>query len=345
MAHRDIVVIGGSTGGLSALQQMAAGLPVGLPVSLFVVVHTSPDSPGHLPELLSKAGPLPASYATDCEAIKPGRIYVAPPDRHLLLEDGSMMLTLGPRENGFRPAIDPLFRTAANNFGRRVIGIVVSGGLNDGTHGLQIIKRRGGIAVAQRIEEAIVPHMPLSAIRNVELDHIVGAADMAPLIVDLSRRRLRGRDVNGQRRVGRDVAERGTRKLEHSGPDGVLSPFTCPECGGALWQQQDGKLDLFRCHVGHGFTTETLANGLDDRLEQAMWTALRTLEETVALQRRLAAQTRARGLLALARGHETRAHEAQRRATAIQQVLTREDSRTARTPARQQRSRKGQASN
>jgi two-component system chemotaxis response regulator CheB len=182
---RDIVVIGASAGGVSALLEIAAGLPRGLPASLFVAVHGSPDSPGFLPDVLSRAGPLPASHAVDSERFRHGRIYVAPPDRHMLLTERSIKVTRGPRENGFRPAVDPLFRSAAEGHGSRVIGIVLSGGLNDGTHGLRAIKEQGGIAVVQDVDEALVSSMPASAIQNVNVDHVVTVRELPALLARL----------------------------------------------------------------------------------------------------------------------------------------------------------------
>jgi two-component system chemotaxis response regulator CheB len=197
---RDIVVIGGSAGGITALRDVVAELPRTLEATLFVVVHSSAESPGMLPDLLSSVGALETTYAEHGERFERGRIYVAPPDRHLLLRDGVMHVSRGPRENGFRPAVDPLFRTAATEHGSRVVGIVLSGGLDDGTHGLRDIKRHGGVAVAQHVEEATIPNMPLSAIQNVEVDYIVRAAEMGPLITRLASERL---PMNRRRGKGR----------------------------------------------------------------------------------------------------------------------------------------------
>lgn len=156
MSARDIVVVGASAGGVPALLDLASGLPEKLPAALFVAVHSSAESPGALPAMVGRAGPLPAAHAVDGQPFAHGRIYVAPPDHHLLLHDGTVRVTRGPRENGFRPAVDPLFRSAAVSQGPRVVGIVLSGALDDGTAGLQTIKRHGGIAIAQNLEDALV---------------------------------------------------------------------------------------------------------------------------------------------------------------------------------------------
>ena len=303
------------------MESVVGGLPADLPASLFVVLHSCPELPSRLPELLSRAGTLPVGHAIDGERFRRGHIYVAPPDHHLLLRDGTMLLTLGPRENGFRPAVDPLFRTAAHEHGRRVVGIVLSGALDDGTRGLAEIKRAGGVAIAQRVDEATIPGMPMSAIRNVEVDHVVPASAIAPLIVQLATEPVRRGAVNARTRGRHYVAEHRSRELSSSHL-GSPSPFTCPECGGALWERRDGKLTNFHCHVGHSCTAEGLASGLNDRVERAMWTALRTLEESTVLQQRFAKQARTRGLDSLARAHEQRARTSALRARVIHDALT-----------------------
>src|SRR3712207_6517545 len=187
MPGKDIVVIGASTGGIEAMKALVAGLPRDFPASVLVVMHTAPHPLGILPEILERAAPLPASNARDWEQIKPGHIYVAPPDYHLLVErTGYIRITQGPRENRFRPAVDPLFRSAALAFGPRVVGVVLTGWLDDGTAGLYAVKQRGGAAVAQHPEDALAPSMPLSAIKHVEVDHILPLNEIAPLLVRLA---------------------------------------------------------------------------------------------------------------------------------------------------------------
>lgn len=188
--QRDIVVIGASSGGFEVLKTLVAGLPQELEAALFVVWHMAPDAPGVLARVLDRAGPLAAVQAQDNEAIVNGRIYVAPPDHHMLVNAGSVQLTRGPKENRFRPSVDPLFRSAASAYGRRVVGVVLSGSLDDGTAGLVSIKRHGGIAVVQDPEEAEFRSMPATALREVDVDHTVAAAEMADLLVRLTREKL-----------------------------------------------------------------------------------------------------------------------------------------------------------
>jgi two-component system chemotaxis response regulator CheB len=185
MPGHDIIVIGFSAGGVDALVRLVQGLPSNLPAALFVVHHFPASAVSVLPSILSRAGALPATHATDREPIECGRIYVAPPDRHLLLNNGRILVTRGPRENGHRPAIDPLFRTAAKAHGSRVIGVLLSGTMDDGTAGLMAIKRSGGMVVVQDPRDALYGGMPASAIEQVEVDHIVPASDLAPLLIRL----------------------------------------------------------------------------------------------------------------------------------------------------------------
>ena len=182
----DIIAIGGSAGSISALVQVVQGFPPDLSAAVFVVVHTSPHFPSLLPEILQRSGPLPAVHPQDGAPIERGRIYVAPPDHHLLVKRDYMRVVFGPKENRFRPAIDPLFCTAAQAYGKRVIGIVLSGLLSDGTAGLIEIKQRGGMAIVQDPQDAAVPCMPQNAIKNVAVDHILSSADMAGVLFELS---------------------------------------------------------------------------------------------------------------------------------------------------------------
>ena len=194
MAGHDIIVIGGSAGGLEAMNAIVGGLPADLPAAVFVVLHTSPHSPGLLPEILNHRGPLPAAHARDGEPVTPGRIYVAPPDHHLLLEAGRVRVTRGPKENRFRPAVDPLFRSAALAYGPRVVGVVLSGWLDDGAAGLWAVKVRGGVAVVQDPDEAFARSMPESAMRQTRVDYRLRVADIAPTLaqVGVRTRRRRG---------------------------------------------------------------------------------------------------------------------------------------------------------
>jgi len=283
---KDIIVVGGSTGAIAAVQEVLRALNDDLPAAVFVVVHTAEDSPHLLVDIFSKATTLPIHYAQDREPIELGTIYIAPPDRHLFVKPGELRVVRGPKENNFRPAVDPLFRSAAQAYGERVVGVVLTGGLDDGTHGLLQIKWRGGTAIAQSPDDAIEPSMPRSAIERAGVDYILPAADIGPMLNKLTTRAAEsptaiGIDVS-------DVAEGLVSALRLGADVNPSSPFVCPNCNGALWEQTEGNLLRYRCHVGHGFTAETLSRLQDDGVEQALWTAIRTLEEQAQLQLRLA---------------------------------------------------------
>jgi two-component system, chemotaxis family, protein-glutamate methylesterase/glutaminase len=318
----DIIVIGGSAGALQPVIQIVRGLPSSLPAAVFVALHTSPETPGMLPRLLGNGSTMSAAYAVDGEPIRHGHVFIAPPDHHLILEEGRVRIARGPRENGFRPAVDPLFRTAAEHYGRRVVGIVLSGGLDDGANGLGAVKRRGGVAIVQHLDEAFVRSMPLAAIRQVEVDHVVPAAEMIGIVVRLAE------DGSQQERTTMtttkkkpDRAVRGVKALVDGSLPGPPSGFTCPECGGALWELQDGEQLRFACHVGHAYSPETLLNGKAAMLEPVLWTALRALEENGAFLRRMADRARDQGLVNIAHGYSERAVDIERRADVVRGVL------------------------
>jgi two-component system chemotaxis response regulator CheB len=322
---RDIVVIGASAGGVQVLQELMRGLPEDFPAAVFVVVHTSPRSPGILPQILERAGPLPAAHAKNGERIRRGRVYVAPPDSHLLIKPGHVELSRGPTENGFRPALDPLFRTAARAYGPQVVGVVLSGGLDDGTLGLTHIKKNGGIAIAQDPAEAVFPGMPASAIAHAEDDYVLSVAEMPALLSRLASTPL-PKGVLAMSRPGNgrpDVAEAGTARLLTHDNSGPPSGLTCPDCGGALWEVKDGKLKRFQCHVGHSYTELSLMAEKDGALETALWSALRALEESADLRRRMARRNGGPiGPMAdMARRYESQAEEAEKRAAVLREVL------------------------
>lgn len=291
MPTRDIIVVGGSAGGIEALQRLVKGLPADLPAAVLVVLHTHPTSPGYLPQILERSGPLPALHAADGQPLLPGRIVVAPPDQHMLIERERVRLTRGPKENRSRPAIDPLFRSAAYFHGPRVIGVVLSGLLDDGTAGLWTVKDRGGLAVVQALAEAQFPSMPESALRHVAVDHQLPAGLIGPLLVRLAAQPLpdlpaappRGSLELETRIAMEDSAlERGIFNL------GELSPFTCPECHGVMVQLREGGLLRFRCHTGHAFSASTLLSELTASIEESLWSTMRGMEESGMLLHHMA---------------------------------------------------------
>ena len=294
-----IIVVGASAGGVEALKRLAADLPVDLAAAVFVVLHLAPDRRSLLAEILGGAGPLPAVQAEHGAAIRPGRIVVARPDRHLMIERDRIVLSRGPRENRSRPAIDPTFRTASRAYGPDVAGVILSGALGDGSAGLMAIKARRGLTVVQEPAEALFEDMPRAAIRDVGPDHVLPIAAIGPLLSRWAASRPtdpgdepmsdggRGREAEQIRRTQQDQAD--------GGRPGAVSTYTCPECGGSLWQFQEGPVMQFRCHVGHSYSAESLLSDLSDELEAALWSCVRMLAEKATVQRQLAAAADGRG--------------------------------------------------
>lgn len=252
MSGHDIIVVGASAGGVEALRGIVAGLPADLPASVFCVIHVAPSGPHLLPAILTAAGRLPAKYAEDKEEIVSGRIYVAPPDHHMLVRWGVMGVNRGPRENWHRPAVDPLFRSAAVAYGPRVIGVILTGNLDDGTRGLSAVKRCGGLAVVQDPNEALYPSMPASALHSTQVDHVTRLSDLPALLTRLARMPA-GESMQPPPMVEVESRMSGRETDEEELLDriGTRSSLTCPECHGALWGLEDGNLLNFRCHVGH----------------------------------------------------------------------------------------------
>jgi two-component system chemotaxis response regulator CheB len=321
--QRDLVVIGASAGGVDGLQQLVKGLPPEFPAAILVVLHVPSTGTSVLPQILSRHGPLDAVFATDGMACERGQIYVAPADHHLLVHDGRLRLSQGPRENGHRPAIDPLFRSAARACGPRCIGVVMSGLLDDGASGLRFIKDHGGAAVVQDPDDAMFPSMPRAALDATEVDGMASAADMPALLGRLidetlpvahesARGSARIEDGDGEDRVEmEDPAE--TAALV-SGPPSAL---TCPECGGALWEHEDGGATRYACHVGHAYSLGSLVEEQGRSLETTLWSAVRSLEERADVHHRLS--RRAAGNRAGV--YESRAKEAEDHARTLRKVL------------------------
>ena len=321
--RRDIVVIGASAGGVEALRSTVASLPVDLPASVFVVLHVPAYGGSVLPAILDRAGPLPAQHAVSGDPIRPGRVLVAPPDQHLVIEDGYATLSRGPRENGHRPAIDVLFRTAARSQGARVIGVVLSGVLDDGTAGAVAIHGRGGGVLVQDPKDALYPAMPLSAIEHVEADHVVPAAKLGSVIGDMCRTDVIGTEPEptSLMEIEAELAKMDGDAMNEPDRRGVPSGFSCPDCSGTLFEIRDGALVRYRCRVGHAWSPESLLGEQALQLDGALWMALRSLEEKAALSRELRERAAERGNPLTARRFGEQADEATRAATLIRSLL------------------------
>jgi len=329
MRKRDIVVVGASAGGVEALRRFLGRLPADFPGAVFVVLHIPAESPSVLPTLLTRLGGMPAAHAVDGEPLRQGRIYVAPPDHHLTLSDGHVAVTRGPRENGVRPAVDPLFRTAARLYRDRVIGVVLSGTLDDGAAGLHAIKLTGGVAIVQDPEDALFAGMPLSSLEIVEVDFQLPAAEIADTLMKLTSPEAKGRgpitgkprDEIGPMSSELKIGAPDVGSLEGQARPGEPSVYACPECHGVLWELRDGQLAHFRCRVGHAYTLETLFADHTQSVETALWTALRSLEERVSLSRRLAHRARERGQERMATTFERSASEVADSARILRDLL------------------------
>lgn len=325
MAGHDIVVVGASAGGVEALAELFSRLPADVPASFFVVLHVPERGISVLPDILGRRGPLRAVHPADGAVIEPGRVYVAPPGHHLLVKRGRVRLVRGPRENGARPAVDPLFRTAAAAYGPRVVGVVLSGTLDDGTAGLLAVKARGGIAVVQDPEEAMYAGMPRSAVENVAVDHVMPLAAIAPLLVRLANTpagdEKGGGEVPEEMREEIDAVEMDPHQLHGDDRPGTPSGYTCPECHGSLWEIQEGELVRYRCRVGHAYSVETLLSEQGTAMEAALWTALQALEERASLSRGMAERMERRGHPRLAERYRAEEAETRERAELVRRVL------------------------
>ncbi|AWM33656.1 chemotaxis protein CheB [Hymenobacter nivis] len=295
-----LIVIGTSAGGMAALLQLVAQLPAALPAALLVVQHLPPDAdPESLVMRLATHSALRCQVAGHGAPLLAGHLYLAPPDRHLLVKEDRVLVTKGPFENGYRPAADALFRAAAVAFGARVVGVVLTGMLHDGTAGLEFIKRCGGTAVVQDPAEAEFPSMPESALRNVAVDHVLPVAAMGPLLVGLVGPGHAGPahtlGIPPDLQLEAAIAERVVGTADQVEQLGNLVPFTCPGCGGNLWDVTKGKVVRFRCHTGHSYTAAAILEGSQRKMEETLWVALRMMEERKNLLASLAARDEAYG--------------------------------------------------
>jgi two-component system, chemotaxis family, protein-glutamate methylesterase/glutaminase len=352
-----LLVLGASAGGVQALCEVVRALPARLDAAVFAVLHVSPYGRSAMPAILSRSGPLTAVHPADGEAIRPGRIYVAPPDLHMLVERGTVRLSRAASENGFRPSVDVLFRSAARSYGARVVAVVLTGNLDDGTAGLAAVKRHGGVAVVQDPAEADYPGMPASAVRNVDVDYVLPLGEIPDVLVDLCDRLaaaaapLAGEDEaggsagtaasagaatsagagvaggpghaggDGGAAVMKEQLERGADREAGTRP----SAFTCPLCGGSLWHNEEGSHEHFRCRTGHAFSPESLFALQSKSTETALWEALRALEENAALSGRLARQTRSGPHAADQERFRIRQRAAERHAEELRRILMQPD--------------------
>jgi len=278
---RDIIVIGTSAGGLEALDALVGQLPADIPAAIFIVQHLAPELSGTaLVGRLAKYKTFKSKLATHGESFARGRIYIAPPDNHLLVKGRQLLVTKGARENRNRPGIDPLFRSAAVTHGAHVIGVVLTGMLDDGTAGLVAIKKCGGVTVVQDPEDATYPAMPRSAVANLRVDYCVRLASMGKLLDRLSREPAgKPKPIPKSVKTEAIIAERVLSDVAAVNGLGELVPYNCPNCGGVLWEMNVSGSKRFRCHTGHSFTTAALVASQTEKIEETLWIALRMFEE------------------------------------------------------------------
>jgi two-component system chemotaxis response regulator CheB len=323
VATHDIIVIGASAGGVEAITAVISDLPRDLRASVFVVLHMSRGR-SMLAEILSRAGRLPAAQPTDGETLQYGRVYVASPDRHMVIDDGVVRMVHSAAENGVRPAVDPLFRSAARAYGTRVVGVVLTGNLDDGTAGLAAIKGAGGVTIVQDPDEAFAPGMPRSAMTAVDVDHVLPLRDIPVILTALTQETTSPPPLvppSAHLRPMEPDLGQAPLALEPKDRPGRVSVLTCPECHGTLWEADEERILRFRCRVGHVYSAESMLSAQTDEVDRALWISLRTLEERVALTCRLADRARRREHHWVAKAFEQRARDAEAEAGSVRELL------------------------
>lgn len=309
MAGRDIIAIGGSAGSIDVIRQVCRALPADLDASVLIAVHVGASNQNLLASILDGDGPLPASTGVDGEPIQKARVYVAPADHHLVIEERFIRLGRGPRENMARPAIDPLFRSAGVSAGSGAIGLLLSGMLNDGASGLADLKRCGGVTVVQNPLDAVESEMPRTALLATDIDYRAPAGGLAELLTYLVREKP-VRAAAPPASVALEVAIAMGRPSDTPTIAEIADPvpLNCPGCGGTLSQIRRSPL-RFRCQVGHGYTAEALAHEQVGSVDEALRIALRVIGERAVLMEKMAFDALQAGRTAAAETFETRAQE------------------------------------
>jgi two-component system chemotaxis response regulator CheB len=324
MRPRHLVVIGASSGGIEAMRQIVAELPADFPAAIALVQHTSPHAPTVLHNILEKAGKLPAVSPTGTDDLRAGTIYVAPPNYHLLVEPGRVYLGRGPKENRFRPAIDPLFRSAAKVFGPNAIGVVLTGNLDDGSAGLWAIKQLGGVAIVQDPADAMYPSMPKNAIAYVDVDYVVPLSGIARLLVEVTAapERELASQVPENMEIEVKIAKQEDPLVAGVGRLGEPSVFACPDCHGVLLQVKEGGRSRFRCHTGHAYSTESLLVQIQEQVETHLWNTIRAMQEGNVLMRSMAEHAASQHPSVNSDALRERAEELHRQAGTLREMLT-----------------------
>lgn len=329
MMVRNLVVVGASAGGVEALRTMVRGFSPGLDAAVLVVLHIPPGAPSALPKILARSGPLPAIAARDGQCIMSGHIYVAPADRHLLIRDGRIALSRGPLENGHRPAVDPLFRSAARYFGSRVIGVILSGSRDDGTAGLAAIVERGGIPIVQDPDTALHRSMPCAAMDYLRVEHVLHPGKIGKVVADLVAWEAAELVIPESATSGLPAdqlldAETAIAELATVTTDrlrGRPTGLSCPYCHGTMMELDGAPGPRYRCRVGHAWSSDSLLAAQNDAVDAALWAALRALEEQSALSEKLAALRGPKNSAEVVEQHKRRVDHAERASVQIRQLL------------------------
>jgi two-component system, chemotaxis family, protein-glutamate methylesterase/glutaminase len=325
VSRRNLVVIGASAGGVEALRALVAGLPRDFPAAVLVVLHLPAESPSALPKILRRAGSLSVAQADENSRLRDGEILVAPPDRHLIVYDHHVTLSRGPRENGARPAVDVLFRSAARAKGAKTIGVVLSGALDDGAAGLVAITLRGGVGVVQDPDDALHPSMPRNAIEAAHPEHVLPVEKIPALLTQLVQQDFESDEDEPSELMEMETAMADLDPNSLIDPDrpGVPAGFSCPDCSGTLFQIHEGDLMRFRCRVGHAWSPQSLLAEQSVSMEGALWMALRSLEEKAALSRDMSTRAAERGHDRTAQRFSDDAREAVHAANLVRELLAR----------------------
>jgi two-component system, chemotaxis family, protein-glutamate methylesterase/glutaminase len=321
-SHR-IIVVGTSMGGIQALQNLFREIPPEINAAMLVVMHVSPHHKSQLPAVLSQHSQIPAFHALDGARIERGKIYVAPPDNHLIIHNGTMRVVRGPRENWSRPAIDPLFRSAANSYGQRVIGVILTGNLDDGTAGAQAIRSQGGKVLVQDPDTAPYSSMPASVIQHVKPDHVASVQELARHIIRLVSEPVDDSRLSESNMIEKEIKadEFDIETIKSEDRLGKPSAFSCPECSGVLWEIQDGDLVRYRCRVGHAFSPDSMQQGQMEEIESALWLAVKTLQESITLSKKLMERASQRSLTSVAAHWEERIKTAEEKIEVLRRIL------------------------
>jgi len=334
MGNRDILAIGTSAGGVEALSFLAKSFRADFPAAVLVTVHLPTQFRSSLDEILTRAGSLPAVFANNGEAIKKARIYIAPPGSHLIVDGDQLLLGVGPRENHARPAIDPMLRSTAVCCAHRAVGVVLTGTLGDGASGLWTLGHLGGMTVVQDPRDAAFPEMPLTALKRARPDHIAPLEKLPTLLESLVHQPTgEPRPVPKTVRYEVEIARSGRESMDDMDRIGRRSVLSCPDCGGVMWEIDEGNLTRYRCHVGHAYTDELMHLAVDEGVRRALASALRALDERAALVSKLKAQAVATGHNQLAESWARRHRQFAREAEIIDEAIRRLDRMVAKAAA------------